>query len=680
MRWSLRRFLPALGSALLALCLGGGFAAAQVLNLGDPEPPPPAHLAAARSTAASLRAQAQRLRQPAHRGSTEAHLAILDAQAKWRDLAALLLELPNPMNECEAALLGWRLATSAAALDADLARLADAPELDVEASEDCVWMLRRFNAATLPEADAGDPEALAPVVELLCEALAPLAPDCESTLKKIDSLRARLDNDSDLRRAAEWLDRAATRPTTSRVLAPRDRAALSRLERVIAAVESLDRSAWLGSVWASNRARTADEAIGEALGARASAARPRLEAIEAIAGAVRRLEAHAQRPPSDRLRAGDYQEAARRWARLALEEGAAPPWKMMYDALDSAAARRADADAAGQRELRIVCKALDDQSDRLEGLIGESLLRISTAQEASDPAWATLIGGHRRNVIERRMLVDLPANIDTIALSDPRAPAALWPRLSAAAMSIENERSRDQLVALARAISDLAPSRTLLEVEAAWRDEASWAADLLGAERRAVMERLDALRTVRAAELVNDAAPFDAAPTDAARDLAALADLFRLAAAWRALDAAGRDVEPLALRLNLLCPESLGAQAASVLKAEIQRAAAAASRGGAPFRRAVEQARRSSAEAIVLADLLRRAESLPVAERAAHLEALHRLACLEPDGAAAGERARLAQWNLLHLESADPLASAAVAACRNHLAQRLADAIWMRRD
>lgn len=680
MRRSLRLCLAVLGSALLALCLGGGFAAAQVLNLGNPEPPPPAHLAAARSTAASLRAQAQRLRQPAHRGSTEAHLAILDAQAKWRDLAALLLELPDPMNECEAALLGWRLATSAAALDADLARLADAPELDAEAREDCVWMLRRFNAATLPEADAGDPAALAPAIELLCEALAPLAPDRESTLDRIDSLRARLDNDSDLRRAAEWLDRAATRPTSSRVLAPRDRAALSRLERVIAAVESLDRASWLGSVWASNRARAADEAIGEALDLRTSAARSRLGAIEAIAGAVQRLDAHALRPPADRLRAGDYQEAARRWARLALEEGAAPPWKMMYGALDSADARRADAAAAGQRELRIACKALDDQSDRLESLIGESLLRISTAQEASDPAWATLIGGHRRNVIERRMLVELPAAIDAIALSDPRAPAALWPRLSAAAMSIENERSRDQLVALARAISDLAPSRTLLVVEAAWREEASWAADLLGAERRAVMDRLDALRTVRAAELVNDAAPFDAAPTDAARDLAALADLFRLAAAWRALDAAGRDVEPLALRLDLLCPESLRAQAASVLKAEIQRAAAAASRGGAPFRREVEQARRSSANAIVLADLVRRAESLPAAERPAHLEALHRLACVEPDGAAAGERTRLAQWCLLHLESADPLAPTAVAACRDHLAQRLADAIWMRRD
>lgn len=675
MRRSLRLCLAVLGSALLALCLGGGFAAAQVLNLGNPEPPPPAHLAAARSTAASLRAQAQRLRQPAHRGSTEAHLAILDAQAKWRDLAALLLELPDPMNECEAALLGWRLATSAAALDADLARLADAPELDAEAREDCVWMLRRFNAATLPEADAGDPAALAPPIELLCEALAPLAPDRESTLDRIDSLRARLDNDSDLRRAAEWLDRAATRPTSSRVLAPRDRAALSRLERVIAAVESLDRASWLGSVWASNRARAADEAIGEALDLRTSAARSRLGAIEAIAGAVQRLDAHALRPPADRLRAGDYQEAARRWARLALEEGAAPPWKMMYGALDSADARRANAAAAGQRELRIACKALDDQSDRLESLIGESLLRISTAQEASDPAWATLIGGHRRNVIERRMLVDLPASIDALARHDPRAPAALWPRLSAAAMSVEDERGREQLMALALAIRDVASSRTLLEVEAAWRDEASWAADLLGAERKAVLERLDALRTVRAAELVNDAAP-----TDAARDLAALVDLFRLAAVWRTLDAAGREVEPLALRLDLLCPESLRAQAASVLKAEVQRAAAAASRGGAPFRREVEQARRSSANAIVLADLVRRAESLPVAERAAHLEALHRLACLEPDGAAAGERTRLAQWCLLHLESADPLASAGVAACRDHLAQRLADAIWMRRD
>lgn len=664
-----------LGGALLALCLGTGSAAAQVLNLGDPEPPPPAHLAAARSTAASLRAQAQRLRQPAHRGSTEAHLAILDAQAKWRDLAALLLERPDPLGECEAVLLGWRLATSAAALDADLARLADAPELDAEAREDCVWMLRRFNAATLPEADAGDPAALAPAVELLCEALAPLAPDRESTLDRIDSLRARLEGDSDLHRAAEWLDRAATRPTSSRVLAPRDRAALSRLERVIAAVESLDRSAWLGSVWASNRARTADEAIGEALDLRASAARSRLGAIEAIAGAVKRLDAHAQRPPTDRLRAGDYMEAARRWARSALEEGAAPPWRMMYDALDSADARRADAAAAGQRELRIACKALDDQSDRLESLIGESLLRISTAQEASDPAWATLIGGHRRNVIERRMLVDLPASIDALARHDPRAPAALWPRLSAAAMSVEDERGREQLMALALAIRDVASSRTLLEVEAAWRDEASWAADLLGAERKAVLERLDALRTVRAAELVNDAAP-----TDAARDLAALVDLFRLAAVWRTLDAAGREVEPLALRLDLLCPESLRAQAASVLKAEIQRAAAAASRGGAPFRRAVDQARRSSANAIVLADLVRRAESLPVAERAAHLEALHRLACLEPDGAAAGERTRLAQWCLLHLESADPLAPTAVAACRDHLAQRLADAIWMRRD
>ncbi len=663
-----------------ALFLAAAPAPAQVLNLGDPAPPAPSTLSAGRALAVSLREQARALRSAAQIGSTPKHAAVCEAQAKWRDLAAILLDSADPLTEHERALPGWILASAAAALDADIAKSAEAPGLDAEAREDSLWMLHRFSASPLGETDTADQEALSQAAELLCEALAPLTPQRGPAVDELDALRRRLEDDPDLHRAAEWLERAARRVRSGGTLSPRERTSLSLLARAIDGVETLDRAAWLASVWAPNRARAADEAIAEALNAPRGAARPSLQAIDSIAGAVQRLDALDQYPPEKRLRAAAYLDAVRRWARMSLEEGAEPPWPMMYDALDSADARRAAAAAAGPRELRIACKALDDQSDRLEALMGEALRRLSSAGQASDPAWATLIGGHRRNIIERRMLIELPAAIDAAARFDRRTPAALWPRLSAAAARVDDERQREHLAALARAIGEFSPSCLQFEDEAAWRDDGSWAADLIGPERAAVLQRLDTLRAARAAELVNAETPADPARSDAAQDLAALRDLFRLAATWRTLEAAGPEVAGRCRRLGLLCSAALGARSAAALREEVRRAAAGAARGGPAFRRAVEDARRRSADAIVLADLAGRAEAAPAGEVPIYFDALERLADGQLDARGAGERARLAQWCLLHLESTDSEMPAAAGTYRDLLARRLAEAIWSRAE
>lgn len=660
---------------LPALHVGAPHGEAQVLNLGDPPPPALGESAACRAQSKSLRAEAQALRAQSGHESNAAEQDVTGAQAAWRDLAANLLDRGDPLAECEVVLLGWRLARSGDALDADIASIADAPGLDDVVREDALWMLRRFAAAPLTT-DAGCGAA----AEMLCEALAPRAPRLGPTLDDIVALRAHIGSDADLSRAAGWLDRLATSIEARGYVSPRTRLAFDRLAALIDQVRTIDDTAWLAAQWRPRRLVVIEQCVSEVLapGGAAGGGGERCGSVATIAGAAQRLASHGQRPPGVRLRAAEYVALVQKWAGPALDAGERAPWPLLLEAIDMAAARRDAPGDATQRDLRLACKALDDQSDHLERLMADALRRMSGADGGSDPAWATLIGGHRLNIAERRLLVDLQSCVEAVAKFDRRAPSLIWPRVGPLAQEAGDPRRRATLMAMAREISDFTRRQLTLESEGAWRDDSSWAAQLTGEHRAAVIERLGALRRQRASEIAEGAAPSGSAPSGAAADLAALSDLFRLADIWHRLDGVAAQDDAAGGAGGLLWPEALPAQRAAALRGDLQRALPLAAGGGAAFQRAVDQARRGAADALILADLLTDPTPRDAPQRPAHVAALEEIACGLPVRAGREDRRRrLMQWCILHLETeATAGAPLQVGIYRDLLAQRLADAIW----
>ncbi len=665
---SLHRAPLSLAVMLSALCCSVQHGEAQVLNLGDPPPPILGESAACRTHARSLRAQAKAIRSQPEQGSSAADQCVRGAQAEWRELAAHLLDRGDPLAECEAVLSGWRLVRAAEALDADIALMADAPGLDAEAREDALWMLRRFAAAPLT-----DDAACSASAEILCEALAPLSPAREPALTGIAALRAKVGNDVDLNRAAQWLDRLAGSIEAGGHVSPRTRLTFDRLVVLIDQVHTIDRTTWLAGPWAPRRSAAIEQCLSEVL-APGGGGGERCAAVASIAGAAERLAAHALRPAGVRLRAGEYTALVQRLAGAALDRGERAPWPLLLEALDSAAARRDAPGDATQRDLRHACKALDDQSDQLERLMAEALWRMAGADAGSDPAWATLVGGHRLNIAERRLLVSLQAGIEAIATLDRRAPALIWPRLAPLAQGADEPRRRAALMAMAREINAFAQGQLALADEEAWRDDSSWAAELAGEHRVAVVERLDSLRRQRAREIAEGAAP-----SGAAADLASLRDLFRLAQVWRRLAERAAPAAAAAGADGLLWPEALPARRAAALRSDLQRAASLAAGGGVPFQRDVDEARRRAGDAIVLADLLRDPSRLAVIGRSPCLEMLEHIAHGFPKiGGRDERRRRLMQWCILHFETeAAPGLTSPVATYRDFLTMRLAEAIWL---
>jgi hypothetical protein len=654
---------------MLGACLSGQPSSGQVLNLGDPAPPVLGESAACRAQARMLRLEAEALRVQSLQGRAADKQSIMLGQARWREIAAILLERPDPMTECDEVLLGWRLVGQGKALDQDLASLANTDALTPATRDDSLWLLKRAAAMGLSPHFTPDSPLVA-TLELLCEALAPLDAPGGSTLPGAAELRARLESDADLQSAVGWLDRLCVAYERQSWLAPSGAATLDRLAALVDQVTMIDRAPWLSSQWGPVRSHLVQAALSEVLAARPIPSNGASYAVASIAGAVQRLVEHAQHPTRHRLRAVDYMAAVQSWTAAAAAPDSRAPWDRLYEALDSARLRRRAETDPTQRDLRLACKVLDDQSDQLERLMGEMIRRTSVDDKGSDPSWATLIGGHRANVGVRQLIVDLQASVEALATLDHRAGAQIWPRLSPLAQAVHDAGSREQLVALAGDVNEFAQQQPDFPEEAAWRAGEDWVVHIAGPHREAIVERLEALRRERAREIVEGAQPRSAS------DLAALRDLFRLAQLWRRLDAINNAGHSQKEAGGLGWPAHLPAERAAALRGDLLQAAALAVRGGVPFHRAVSGARRRAADAIILAHLaseIQPHESSGREPPGSVLEqtATHLLRRDAPDAL----QHRITQWRLLQFESAAG-AAPTVSEYRDFLAQRIAETLW----
>lgn len=664
---------------MLALHLSAGHAAAQVLNLGDPAPPGLGESATCRTVAGELRLRAQQLRRGIpHTTGQSAEAAALDAaagaQAQWRDLAAALLDRPDPLGESRTVLLGWRLVQVGDELDHEILRRLSETWPEDEAHEDAAWLLRRFAQAPLPESGQGV-GALSAAAMLLLEALSVEPRGGPEVAEEIESLRMLAQNDPDFAPALVVLARVEFMSAHGGASGLIDDL-LCATREIADAVKALDSTSWLAPLWPQHRAAAIAAALEEQRTPSPLPAPSPTENLRAMAKCARLLSELAQHPPSIRMRSGAFPATAQRWSEAALSGRESPPWILLHAALESAVARRAGrADRADptQRDMRLACKALDDQSDDLERLMGEFLAGAPAQDVVSDPSWATLIGQHRANQVQRRMLAEIPTAIEAIGRLDRRATAQIWPRISPLAQSMSDPRSRNALLEMAGEIDVFARRRLALPGEDQWRSNAGWVSEIAEGHRTGILQRLDDLRLKRAEELASGAS---AQPS--ALDLAAMHDLFRLSVLWRDLKESATGATALT-RDGLAWPADLPGREAAALRDSLRRAAALASSGGVQFQRAVSGARREAAGAIILAHLMReippRASEPRGCVAALDLVATHCSAKRRE----ASARGRIPQWCALQFEADQP-GGDEIRTYRKFLSERIAEALWSGAD
>lgn len=677
---SLQRQL--LHGAILACALIGALRAdGQTLNLGDPSPPRPEELVAARAVAAKLRENAGQFRERNDRSDSTIEL-LTEAQARWREIAATLLDRADPLADARVVLAGWRMVEGGPDLDRAIASIAYGDSDDEAASAEALWQLRRFAAGEpivlTPESPliAGrEHEPVVAALRPLMEAVAVRAGNPASRdpvlQTQLDAVRAFVETEAtpdgtvaELDRIEQLGERAGWVVEVS--------AMVEAVHGQIETVHLLDRTAWLGAGWRVGR-NAAVSAILAALQRPDQAASEPVPWLRRAADCVELVEAMLELPPAARPRLEPFRQLITRWLAEEASDGSSASWSALSEALTTVSNRRGPSGVPSQHELRQVCKALDDQSDELESILARLLGRLDAAALQNDPEWITVLGQHRTNVATRYRLAQLPDAVDDLSRLDRRAPASIWQRLAANARLLDDPRARDALLRDVERLVRFRGEHRELAMERDWSEPAPWLGAITSDQGAGVRRRLEVLRAARARELVEDSAT-----VAIEQELDAMRDLFRLVATWRWLQEAGDE----AITLFLPVPRESIASSRAKLEHSLRRAVDEAPAGGVQFIRAVEAVRREGAAALVL-EQLHQAASKPRGGEV--LENLQAVILLVRDPSSEGEatRTRLEQWAVLQFEAARRAGSAgvpprSVAVYRDFLEIRIAAAAWVR--
>ncbi len=680
-----------IGLCLLSICGLAQTAVSQTLNLGDPKPPQASEIVGCRQQAERLRRESGAMRAPASTGDDAARICIA-ARVKWREIASLLLEQSDPLENAEIVMLGWMLAEQGEELDRLIESLASGAELTQEQRADALWELKRFVAMPLrlreadPAARAAQPTAPVDVTEIriairpLVEALTSVAgspPLANASLTQrlaaagsliaddpdLVPLRATLDRFSELRTHPGWMNEAEM--------------ALSECLDLVDDVRVLDGTPWLGAVWTPFRSDQVARSIERLAASRDEVGQGAAVDLSEIAACVEAVNELLRLPPRSRPQLDPFRKVIVRWVGEALSTNQRRSWPLLAQALASMGRRCADASTVSQHELRIACNALDEQSDRLERLMAECLNRQSLASQSSDPEWATVVGQHRENVRAKQMLSELPDAIDWLAPFDRRAASSIWPRLLPDARAIDDQRSRESLLNQAAEIVAFKSQFSSLPSEAEWRRGERTVSAVVGSQRERILAQLDALRKARSGEIV---ASNSTAATRTQLD--AMRDLFRLVEVERLLQSAGAAGASSGMLGGIGIPPGFMARERSRFEASLQSLLNAAPAGGVQFTRAADAARRDAASAIVLTYLVERNLTEPEGSTPT-LQSLAAIARFSrrDDSAGAVSRNRLARWSVLQFEIARQSddggdVSADLTAYARFLTARIAEAIW----
>lgn len=669
------------GNRLSALCITALLilsapCRSQTLRLGDPRPPTADEMPGGREQARQLRTQADALRaQASHADDREQPIKL--AQARWREVAAWLLDQPDSLAQPRVVLLGWSLAQQEEALDRAIAQVVQSDSLSAEQRDEALWNLRRFAASEIPspatQAATDDTPAaqiravIRPLVEALSIAGNGPAPDA-LLHDRLAVDRAFIADDPDLAPLATAIDRCEELAAHAgwRIEA---QWSLRALLEFVESVRQLDKAGWLGPAWQPHRAAAIAAAIqlmtepGDARTGRAA------QRVGEMARCVAQFDDLALLAPTSRPRLDAYRSVVARWVSEPISDDHRPPWDMLSEAFEAMAQRRASPTMPTQRELRLVCAALDDQSDQLERMMARWFARETPEDHRSDPQWVTVIGQHRENTRDRQVLLDLPAAIDLLNQYDPRSSAAIWKRLLPDARAVADPIVREALLAATQSMTGLPTRHSTMPLETEWRADAPWLAPLVGTLRVGVLARLDTLRKMRAAELTaGQPLPATEAELDAMRDL------FRLVVIWRQLQfPAPNDAQ------SVPCPLGLATQEAQRLDSVLRRLLDQAASGSVLFTRAVDSARQDVAGAVVVAALMtsdvRAAQ--PSSPALGPLLAIAGSIDWERESGDVS-RQRLAQWCVLQVEAAQGREE--IASYLRFLCVRIADAYWAASD
>ncbi len=653
------RLLSPLPLLLIAAALAASVESAthaQTLQLGDPAPPPAAQLTVCREQAQRLRVEATQRRSRA-KPARAPEASVLLAQARWREVAAGLLDQPDPLAGADLVLRGWAICESAVAIDNAVQAAADS--------------LTGVSGQEPPAASRT--RLLEPLITALIQAEPDWLPPGAGAGERFARAEAMVAGDADLALLHDELIRL-------RDLAGRDESRLSAnaaLEACIGSIEivgHLDQTPWLGTVWKQNRPQACGRMIQLLLhpsdgGAKIDA---RLALIDQC---VQRMEALLGLGPTVRPRLDLYREALLRWMNDALLTQRQRPWPLLIDALDAMAERRRPHEAPAQRELRAASAALDRQCDAIESRMGELLASGTFEGPASDPNWATLIGQHRRNARLQQVLFELPEAIEWLAGYDRRATAAVWPRLLHEARQFDDPAARERFFQAAEPMVWFSTHHHNLPGEEDWRTNAASISDIVGDAGRGALTRLDSVRRARAAELIAGA---DESAT--VEELDAWRDLFRLVDLRGRLGSPDEIESAINRRGDVLLPAGFVESERRRLESAI-RSALSVSLGGTTFLRAVQEALRQSAGAIIADALSKRpgAQTPGAPPALAPLLAASREA--PGNGAIDPGDMRIMQWCGLQFEfarrsEADGPAPGDAAAYARHLGERIAQGQW----
>ncbi len=676
--------LVALAFSILTMLTAPAPGRAQTLNLGDPRPPAAQEMIAGREKAQELREQANRLRAEVGVGDGSDQTLRL-AQAQWRDLAAWLLDQPDPLAQPRIVLLGWSLAQRGEDFDRAMGQLVRGEELSAAQRDESLSELRRFAAVALPlpGGRAGPQEppipvssamaqiraASRPLVEAFSVGTEAAAASSETLFARLARNRMLIADDPDLAPLAAALARCEELGGHAGWRTEAEWALRHHLD-FIEGVRHLDDAAWLGTAWRQHRAAAVAEAIQGTTEPGGEQGNLAAQRVCRMAACVAKCNDLALLAPATRPRLDLFRDTVGRWMHAALLGEQVPPWRLLSEAFESMRRRRADQSAPAQRELRMACSALDDESDTLERMMAQWLERAEQESQRSDPEWVTVIGRHREIMLERQSLLDLPAGIDLLATFDPRASAIIWKRLLPEARAVDDPIVRQTLLAATHAIAEFKATHSDLPLEGDWVSGADWLDPLVGNQRAGVLARLDVLRRMRAAELIaGQPLPATVAELDAMRDL------FRLVAIWRELQSPALYDEA-----TLGLPLGLARQETQRLEAALRRALDQGAGGGAPFTREVAWARQEAAGGIIVASVATPDGDGRSGQLMAALGPLLAIAdsCewgSEP-GDAGGER--LAQWCVLQFEVAQRNTpdSGTITPYLRFLGGRMAEALW----
>ncbi|MCC6908694.1 MAG: hypothetical protein IT430_12180 [Phycisphaerales bacterium] len=629
---------------------------AQTLRLGDPEAPAAAELTISRLQARRLREEAAQWRSRAD-SSPEPEASARLARAQWREVAAVLLDQPDPLASADLVLRGWAMWESADAID-QAVQAAAGPFASAHrpvSPAECARVLESL-IGVLTMADSGWLPAGVGAGERFAHAEAIAAGDADLASVHDELIRLRL----------------LSEQVESRLAA---NAALDSCIGFVEIVEHLDQTAWIGAVWKQNRQHALAQCVELLVHPRDG--RVQIDSrIVCIEQCVRRMDALLGLGPADRPRLDAHREALLRWMNDALLTGRERPWPLLISALDAMLSRRRQQSAPTQRELRAASAALDRQSDAIERRMGELLASGTFDGPASDPNWATLIGQHRRNTELQQVLLDLPGAVERLAEYDRRATAALWPHLLQDARQIEDPLARDRFTQAAELLVRFDTRHHDLPGEADWRSSATPISEIVGDSRRGALARLDSVRRLRAAELIAGSAE-----SSASEELESWRDVFRLVELWRRLASSEEVEHALNRRGDALLPAGFVGAQRRRLESAVERALAL-SQGGTSFVRAVEEARRQSAGAVI-ADALAQVPAGQTSDAPRALAPLLAAArSIQTSGIDSGQR-RVMQWCVLQFEvarrtDADGPAPRPAVEYAQYLGERLAHGEWTR--